>query len=229
MKLGSYVEILHYVDEPAAAGDYYQRLGLVALGDDVYTDGRYHLHLVQGEGPNPSLRYFGSDIDALKAGGLDIKDDRLISPAGINILLCSDSPPRDLPHDKVAKAPDITRLGKFGEVSAFIPDLDVECAFWEAAGYETLGRYAQPSPWGIWLDQLMLIGLHQEADSDEPFAICHFSPDMKEVNGQLKAEGFDLQPFDTSGDPDDLTWQKLMTPYGLMFYLFTGDISEAQP
>ena len=229
MKLGSYVEILHYVDEPTEAGDYYQRLGLVALGDHVYTDGRYHLHLVQGEGSNPSLRYYGSDIDAHKAGGLDFTDDRLISPAGINILLSSEAPPRELPHDNVAKAPDITRLGKFGEVSAFIPDINVECAFWEAAGYNTLGRYEQPSPWGIWQDRLMLIGLHQEADSDEPFAICHFSPDMKEVNGQLKAEGFDLQPFDTSGDPDDLTWQKLMTPYRLMFYLFTGDISEAQP
>ncbi|MCY3917273.1 MAG: hypothetical protein OXG49_14795 [Chloroflexi bacterium] len=228
MKLGSYVEILHYVADTNAAGDYYQRLGLAPLGDDVYTDGRYHLHLLDGAGPNPSLRYFGSDIEALRAEGLDIVDDRLVSPAGIHILLSSDAPPRQLPHDNVARAPDITRLGKFGEVSAFIPDINVERAFWEAAGYETLGRYAQPSPWGIWLDQLMLIGLHQD-DVDEPFAICHFSPDMKEVNGQLKAEGFDLQPFDTSSAPDDLSWQKLMTPFGLMFYLFTGDISEAQP
>lgn len=228
MKLGSYVEILHYVDDTTEAGDYYQRLGLVALGDNVYTDGRYHLHLLAGGGPHPSLRYYGSDIEALRASGLEIKDDCLISPAGINILLKGDSPPRQLPHDNVAKAQDITRLGKFGEVSAFIPDINVECAFWEAAGYQTLGRYEQPSPWGIWLDQLMLIGLHQD-DVDEPFAICHFSPEMKEVNGQLKAEGFDLQPFDASGDPDDLTWQKLMTPFGLMFYLFTGDISEAQP
>jgi len=228
VKLGSYVEILHYVADTAVAGAYYQRLGLASLGDDVYTDGRYHLHLLAGEGPNPSLRYFGADIDALQAGGLDIADGRLSSPAGIHILLSSDAPPRHLPHDNVARAPDITRLGKFGEVSAFIPDINVECTFWEAAGYETLGRYQQPTPWGIWHDQLMLIGLHQE-DVDEPFAICHFSPDMKEVNGQLKAEGFDLQPFDTSGDPDDLSWQKLMTPYGLMFYLFTGDISDAQP
>ena len=228
MKLGTYVEILHYVDDIAAARDYYQRLGLVALGDDVYTDGRYHLHLIAGEGSNLSLRYFGSDIDALQAAGLDVADDRLISPAGVNILLSSEPPPRELPHDNVARAPDVTRLGKFGEISAMIPDINVECAFWEAAGYETLGRYEQPTPWGIWLDQLMLIGLHQD-DVDEPFAICHFSPDMKEVNGQLKAEGFDLQPFDSNSAPDDLSWQRLMTPFGLLFYLFTGDISEAQP
>lgn len=228
MKLGDYVEILHYVEDTEAAGDYYQRLGLQALGDDVYTDGRYHLHLLAGEGANPSLRYYGCDIEALRASGLDISDDRLISPAGVNILLSSEPPPRNLPHDNVARAEDITRLGKFGEVSAFIPDINVECAFWEACGYASLGRYEQPSPWGIWLDQLMLIGLHQD-DVDEPFAICHFSPDMKEVNAQLKAEGFDLQPFDDSSAPEDLSWQKLMTPYGLMFYLFTGDISEAQP
>lgn len=230
MKLGTYVEILHYIqaDDMDDARVYYQKLGLVALGDDVVTDGRYHLRLLPGIGPNPSLRYFGSDIEALKAGGLHIIDDRLISPAGLNILLSADAPPRQLPHDNVARAADITRLGKFGEVSAFIPDIHVECAFWEAAGYETLGRYEQPSPWGIWQDKLMLIGLHQD-DVDEPFAICHFSPDMKAVNGQLQAEGFDLQPFDAGDDPDDLSWRKLMTPFGLMFYLFTGDISDAQP
>ncbi len=228
MKLGTYVEILHYVDDTMAAGAYYQKLGLVALGADVYTDGRYHLHLLRGSGANPSLRYFGSDIAALKAGGLAIEHDRLISPAGINILLSDEAPPRQLPHDNVAKAQDITRLGKFGELSAFIPDLEVEAAFWEAAGYEALGKYAQPQPWGIWLDQRFLIGLHQE-DVDEPFAICHFSPDMKSVNADLVAEGFQLMPFDSGGDPADLTYQKLLTPYGLMFYLFTGDISDASP
>ena len=228
MKLGTYVEVLNYVDDTGAAGAYYQKLGLVPLGDDVYTDGRYHLHLLAGQGENPTLRYFGCDLAALADGGLDIVDDSLTSPAGIRILLSSDPPPRQLPHDNVAKAPDITRLGKFGELSAFIPDIEVECAFWEAAGYEVLGKYEQPSPWGIWLDQLFLIGLHQD-DVDEPFAICHFAPDMKEVNADLLAEGFDLQPFDSSTLPDDLTYQKLMTPYGILFYLFTGDISEAQP
>ena len=70
--------------------------------------------------------------------------------------------------------------------------------------------------------------MHQD-DVDEPFAICHFAPDMKAVNADLLAEGFDLQPFDSSTLPEDLTYQKLMTPYGILFYLFTGDISEAQP
>ncbi|MYD09833.1 MAG: hypothetical protein F4X02_07285 [Chloroflexi bacterium] len=228
MRLGTYVEILNYVDDTAAAGAYYQKLGLAPLGDDVYTDGRYHLHLLPGQGENPSLRYFGCDLDALKERGLAIADSTLTSPAGIRILLSSDPPPRQLPHDNVAKAPDITRLGKFGELSAFIPDIEVECAFWEAAGYEVLGKYEQPSPWGIWLDQLFLIGLHQD-DVDEPFAICHFAPDMKQVNADLVAEGFNLQPFDSGTLPDDLTYQKLMTPYGILFYLFTGDISDAQP
>ncbi len=228
MKLGSYVEILNYVDDTAEAGAYYQKLGLVALGDDVFTDGRYHLHLLQGSGPNPSLRYFCSDLDALEARGLEIAGGTLKSPAGVHILLSSEPPPRQLPHDNVAKAQDITRLGKFGEVSAMIPDLEVECAFWEAAGYDVLGKYTTPQPWGIWCDQLFLIGLHQE-DIDEPFAICHFAPDMKEVNASLLAEGFDLKPFESGGLPDDLTYQKLMTPYGILFYLFTGDISEAKP
>ncbi len=228
MRLGTYVEILNYVDDTEAAGAYYQRLGLVALGGDVYTDGRYHLHLIKGDGANPSLRYFGCDLAALSARGLDIRDGMLISPAGIVILLSEESPPRELPHDNVARAQDITRLGKFGELSAMIPDLEVECAFWEAAGYDTLGKYTQPQPWGIWCDRLFLIGLHQDP-IDEPFAICHFAPDMKAVNTQLQAEGFELKPFEAGDLPADLAYQKLMTPYGILFYLFTGDISEAKP
>ena len=112
MKLGTYVEVLNYVDDTAAAGAYYSKLGLSALGDDVYTDGRYHLRLLAGEGENPSLRYFGSDIDALKSSGLAISDNMLTSPTGVKILLDAKAPPRQLPHDNVAQAPDITRLGQ---------------------------------------------------------------------------------------------------------------------
>ena len=129
MRLGGYVEILNYVDDPAEAGAYYEKLGLAPLGGDVYTDGRYHLHLIEGEGPNPSLRYFGSDIDALRESGLAIVDGALTSPAGIPILLSEEPPPRALPHDNVARAQDITRLGKFGELSAFIPDLGWNAPF----------------------------------------------------------------------------------------------------
>ena len=228
MALGTYVEILNYVEDTAAAGDYYQRLGLAALGGDVYTDGRYHLHLLAGEGANPSLRYYGCDLAALRARGLPIKDGKLVSPAGLHILLSDEAPPRELPHDNVARAKDITRLGKFGELSAMIPDIEVEGAFWDAAGYEILGKYTQPQPWGIWCDKLFLIGLHQD-DVDEPFAICHFAPDMKAVNESLLEEGFELTPFEMGDLPPDPAYQRLMTPYGTLFYLFTGDISEAKP
>lgn len=228
MKLGTYVEVLNFVDDTAAAGAYYSKLGLVAAADDVYTDGRYHLHLLNGEGENPSLRYFGSDIEALQASGLEISDNTLTSPAGVKILLDPAPPPRQLPHDGVAKAPDITRLGKFGELSVMTDDLETEGAFWEAAGYETLGKYTQPMPWGIWCDDLYLIGIHQYG-MIEPFSITHFDPDMKAVNEALVEEGFELGAFMDSGDAKDLSHATLMTPYGIKFYLFTGDISEAKP
>ncbi len=228
MKLGTYVEVLNYVDDTAAAGAYYSKLGLAALGDDVYTDGRYHLHLLTGGGENPSLRYYGSDIDALAASELDIVDNMLTSPTGVKILLDPAPAPRQLPHDGVAKAPDITRLGKFGELSVMTDDLETEGAFWEAAGYETLGKYTQPMPWGIWCDDLYLIGIHQYG-MIEPFSITHFDPNMKAVNEALVEEGFELGPFMDSGEGDDLSHATLMTPFGIKFYLFTGDISEAKP
>ena len=228
MKLGTYVEVLNYVDDTAAAGAYYSKLGLSALGDDVYTDGRYHLRLLAGEGENPSLRYFGSDIDALKSSGLEISDNMLTSPTGVKILLDASAPPRQLPHDNVAKAPDITRLGKFGELSVMTDDLETEGAFWEAVGYQTLGKYTEPMPWGIWCDDMYLIGIHQYG-MIEPFSITHFDPEMKAVNEQLVAEGFKLGAFMESPDEGDLAHVTLMTPYGIKFYLFTGDISEAKP
>ncbi len=228
MKLGSYVEVLNFVDDTGAAGEYYSKLGLASVSDDVYTDGRYHLHLLTGEGENPSLRYFGSDIDALQASGLKVVDNALTSPTGVKILLDPAPAPRQLPHEDIAKAPDITRLGKFGELSVMTDDLEREAAFWEAAGYETLGKYDQPMPWGIWCDDMYLIGIHQYG-MIEPFSITHFDPDMKAVNEQLTAEGFELGAFMDSGDADDLSHATLMSPYGIKFYLFTGDISEAKP
>ena len=228
MKLGTYVELLNYVDDTVAAGAYYSKLGLVAVGDDVYTDGRYHLHLLTGEGENPSLRYYGSELDALKESGLELVDNTLTSPTGVKILLDAAPAPRQLPHDSVAKAPDITRLGKFGELSVMTDDLETEAAFWEAAGYETLGKYTEPMPWGIWCDEMYLIGIHQYG-MIEPFSITHFDPNMKDVNAKLVEQGFELEPFMDSPDESDLTHATLMTPYGIKFYLFTGDISEAKP
>ena len=228
MKLGSYVETLNYVADTAAAGAYYEKLGLQQAGDDVYTDGRYHLRLLAGDGENPTLRYFGSDIAALRASGLDIVDDRLISPTGLHVLLDASPPPRQLPHDNIAKAPDITRLGKFGELSIMTDDLETEAAFWEAAGYVTLGKYDQPMPWGIWHDDMYLIGIHQYGKVDT-FCITHFAPDMKDVNTRLIEEGFELDAFMDGLDPDDLSHRTLTTPWGIKFYLFTGDISEAKP
>ncbi len=228
MKLGTYVEVLNYVDDTAAAGAYYSKLGLVAADDDVYTDGRYHLHLLTGGGENPSLRYYGSDIDALAAGGLEIVDNTLTSPTGVKILLDPAPAPRQLPHDDIAKAPDITRLGKFGELSVMTDDLETEGAFWEAAGYKTLGKYTQPMPWGIWCDDLYLIGIHQYG-MIEPFSITHFDPNMKAVNEALVEEGFELGAFMEGGEGNDLSHATLMTPFGIKFYLFTGDISEAKP
>jgi hypothetical protein len=153
MKLGTYIEVLNYVDNTKTAGEYYTKLSLKSVADDVYSDGRYHLRLVQGDGDNPTLRYYGCDMDALKSSGLDIKNNMLSSPQGVQIELTSDAPPLTLPHDDVTVAPETTRLGKFGELSIFVDDLEAEGAFWEQCGYQVLGnKYSEPMPWGIWTD-----------------------------------------------------------------------------
>lgn len=229
MKLGTYVEVLNYVDNTKTAGEYYAKLGLKAVADDVYGDGRYHLRLVKGDGDNPTLRYYGCDIDALKASGLDIKDNKLSSPQGVQIEFSEDAPPLTLPHDDVTIAPETTRLGKFGELSIFVEDLEIEGKFWEQSGYRVLGnKYSEPMPWGIWTDDLFLIGIHQYS-MVEPFSITYFRPDMKDINHALADEGFQVEAFMENPNEGTLTYATLMTPYGIKFYLFTGDISKANP
>lgn len=228
MKLGTYVEIINFVDDVQAAGAYYQKLGLQSVADDVYTDGRYHLRVEQGTGANPTLRYYGSDIEVLQSAGLDIQDGVLKSPQGVVIELTSDDPPLNLPHDDVMLARETTQLGKFGELSVLVDDLPTEQAFWEACGYATSGVYSEPMPWGIWSDDMFLIGIHQYG-MVEPFSITHFHPEMKDINAKLKADGFALEPFMDNKDDAVLTHATLMTPYGIKFYLFTGDISKENP
>lgn len=222
MKLGTYVEMVNFVndaDDLNAAGEYYLKLGLKSVVNDVYTDGRYHLRLEQGEGKTPTLRYYGSD-----------KNETLTSPEGVQIETRTDEPPMMLPHDDVTVAPDTTRLGKFGELSVFVNDLEVEGAFWEKHGYKVLGnKHSDPMPWGIWTDDLFLIGIHQYG-MEEPFSITHFDPNMKDINKALMEEGFELVPFmEDNSKEGEIEHATLMSPYGLKFYLFTGDISKANP
>lgn len=228
MKLGSYVEIINYVEDTAQAGAYYEKFGLKKIADDVYTDGRYHLRVARGDGANPTLRYYGCDLAAIKSAGLDVKDDKITSPQGVVIELTSDNPPLKLPHTDVMLAPDITRLGKFGELSIFVKDLPTEQKFWETCGYITNGVYEDDYRWGIWSDDMFLIGVHQYGD-DAPFTITHFHPDMKAVNDALKTEGFDVEPFEDLPDKTVLTHTTLLTPFGVKFNLFTGDISKENP
>lgn len=225
MKLGSYLEIVKQVPDLAKSGEYYSKLGLNKVADNVYGDGRYHLRLEQGSSTSPVLRYYGSDIPALKASGVSINSDNSItSPGGITVELHADAPPLQLPFSEFMSAEPSTRLGKFGEFAIFVPELKTEAEFWEKVGYSALHQMADPEPWGIWLDGLFSIGIHQPA-IDVPVAITHFSGDMLAVNTALKNEGFAIETFTDDGTgTGTLEHSKLTTPDGLLFYLFTGEI-----
>lgn len=231
MKLGKYVEVVNFVDDTKAAGAYYAKLGLTHIANNVYTDGRYHLRVEQGDGANPTVRYYGCDLDALKADGLDIKEGKLKSPTGLVVEVVADAPPLKLPHDDITRAPDTTRLGKFGELSVMCDDLEVERKFWEQCGYIVLGDvHTDEAPWGIWTDDMYVIGIHQYGEG-EPFSITHFDPNMKAINKALMDEGFPLDGFmgEEITDKANTEHATLMTPYGLKFYLFTGDITRENP
>ncbi|MEL6408470.1 MAG: hypothetical protein AAFR81_29150 [Chloroflexota bacterium] len=228
MSLGTYVEIINYVEDTAEAGAYFAKLGLNKVAKDVYTDGRYHLRIEKGTGDNPTLRYYGSDLDAIKQAGLTTTDNTLTSPQGLTIELRTEEAPLALPHTDIMLAPDTTRLGKFDELTSFVADLETERAFWEKCGFTTGGVMTEPYNWGIWSDDKMLIGIHEQ-DLNVPFAITHFKPNIKATNDALKAEGFAVQAIKNAEGKSDLTYATLTTPSGIEFYLFDGDITKENP
>ncbi len=223
MKLGDYVEIRTTVGDVAAAVAFYEKLGFKSLGGDVVTDGSINIHLLTSDEPSPTLGYAGSDLaaaDALDIGAQVSGDSTTLTTAeGLHVRLTSQPGSVAMPEGTSLNRTPISHLGKFGEFALPVANRDAAIAFWQKLGFEPLLVADEPYPWAIFSDGLIVIGLHQTGDFDQPH-ITYFTADMAERIAKLEADGLAVR-FLSEQDKSNAAFT---APGDQCFFLFVGEI-----
>jgi catechol 2,3-dioxygenase-like lactoylglutathione lyase family enzyme len=228
MKLGTYVEVRAAVEHPAEALGAFEKLGLKQVAAGVVTDGGLNIGLQQALLDGPTLAYGGSDVAAVQAAGIPVQDSRIVSPEGVHILLDSRAGRAPMPEGDIMSRQPISRLGKFGEYAIPTQDFEASAAFWKRLGFDQLHAAAEPHPWGIFSDGLIVIGLHQnDPASGQPMFyephITYFRGDMADRIAALKQDGFAV--IDILPEQEGRIVNASMTgPGGLKIFLFHGEI-----
>lgn len=235
MKLGDYVEIRARVADREAARTFYQALGYVPVSesDDVLTDGAIRLRLATTDTPDVHLAYYGCDLEAVRAAGVDLRDNVIVDPYGTRALLLAEASDVPMPEGSPTMRPPNLRLGKMGEYSLSVGSFEQTAAFWTGLGFEALHTTTTPYPWGIFTDGLIVLGIHEHvAVSDSninphtvPPAITYFAEDMPDRIRRLRREGIDILPAFEIGESDaPIDNGRMVGPGNILFYLFTGEI-----
>jgi len=223
MKSGDYVEIRTTVGDVAEALAFYGKLGFRQVSEDVVSDGSINIHLLVGDEPSPTLAYAGSDIAAIADLGITAQTSgdtaSFIAPGGLHIRLDAQPGSVLMPDGTSLSRTPISRLGKFGEFALPVEDRDEAIAFWQKLGFEQFLVADQPYPWAIFSDGLIVIGLHQTSDFDQPH-ITYFTADMAERIAQLQADGVAMRFM----SEDDKSNAAFTAPGGQRFFMFVGEV-----
>lgn len=237
MKLGNYMTIVRQCQNLQESAAFFQKLGLEILEEKkldeqaiLLTDGRMHLLLQKMHTNQTRFQYFTDHIQNIK--------DQL---DGRNILYIPNSEPEmkgvshismiDPNNFKIVvqeiqenqKFPDFTNnprgdsiveLGNFGEFAIATQNYEETKNFWLQLGFTPLVEEADPYPWGIFSDNLVVIGIHQAIDFDVP-TFTYFKVGMQKVIDELQAKGI---PFE---NPENGTTK---SPDGQQIFFFEGDI-----
>jgi catechol 2,3-dioxygenase-like lactoylglutathione lyase family enzyme len=217
MKLGTYVEVRIAVDDMAAALAWLEQVGMKKVADTVVTDGGLNIGLQTEPLTQPTLVYYGAD-----------KVETLNAPNNVQIVRKAETAPAPMPEGDIMSRQPVSRLGKFGEYAIPTGDFEASAKFWEAHGFNRLHADSNPYPWGIFADDLTVIGLHQvdptsgQPTFDEPH-ITYFAGDMADRIATLKGEGLpvrDVEPLE-----DGQVVNAVMTgPGNQPIFLFNGEI-----
>ncbi len=226
MKLGDYVEVCAAVDDLVNSLATFEKLGFKKVADDVVTDGGLNIGLQNAPLYGPTLAYGGSDTEAIKAAGITVQDNRIVSPEGVHILLSSAPGRAPMPEGDIMSRQPISRLGKFGEYAILTKDFDASVNFWKGLGFDQILISDEPTPWGIYSDGLIVIGLHTPDPSqmtfDEPH-ITYFKGDMADRIDALKQDGFAITDIPPEQD-GRIVNATMSGPGGLKIFLFAGEI-----
>ena len=200
------------------------------------SDGTLTLTFYETEFSSPTLSYFSSPLDTIKAQlaeqniafrvcAFPANSIEFTDPNGLRVVLCADARPERKPFGEA----NFSRCGTFGEFSVPTANRDASAAFWRALGFEALHESNAPYPWGIYGDSKArlplqdggeggnefyngtIFGFHQTADFRTP-GITFFSKDCKERVAALKNDGFVFKP--------NVEHAILSTPGGQELFIF---------
>ncbi len=107
------------------------------------------------------------------------------------------------------------QCGAFGEFCHPVTDLNSSIEYWKKLGFEVKSQMAQPYPWAILSDGLMLIGLHQTKNFSYP-AVTYFGLNTEKRVQGLKEKG--VAGFTEMMGKNNVA---LKTWEGLHFFLFS--------
>lgn len=232
MKLGENVNVTLGILSLEESLLFYQKMGYaVADASDepypwaVLDDGQIQIGLHQDGMIYQGLTYFAADMDEriarLEEKGVDFTVKKELGgrtfqaifmgadELAISLIRYADAAP------PAQRAPN-PRLHIFGEYSLGVDNLDFSVAYWNEFGFETRHRAAEPYPWAILSDGLLVMGLHQTNEFRGP-TLTYFAPDMDERIARLSEAGIPVSPTPAGGGA-------VTAPDGQTFFLFTGEI-----
>lgn len=239
MKLGESVHATLHLGDLVEALPFYQILGFHVVRREsepahsaLLSDGVILLLLVESEAPFQGLTYYTSNlaerVGHLERSGIAVTVEKtpggpdsavFFDPNGCAIHLVAGDP-AGIPRPQ---GESFSECGKFGEYSIPTQDLQTSLSFWENLGFtHTGGDEAEPYPWGILMDGLITVGLHQTEDFKD-IMISYFAPDMTGRIERLKAAGV---PFvwEQKNEDGQSIYGRIQAPGGQGFFLFLGEI-----
>lgn len=228
MKLGDVVQIAIGVPDIDESATFYDTLGFQKLAEaeqpwpwKQYTDGQNLILLNQDGNQYIGLNYFSDDavdkVRQMEANGLEFLMKQEVN-GRLQMAIFSDSDGlmaglinQDPTGMVLPEGDPLSHCGKFGEFSLGVADFQKAAAFWNQFGFEQLYASSEPYPWGIFSDDMIVLGLHQTDEFQGP-CITYFSPDMPERIKRLESKGLTIE----NG--------VLIAPAGETLLLFEGEI-----
>ena len=255
MKLGKRVQIVIGVPDLEKSAEFFSNLNfqLIDRSDTPYpwaqfSDGQNLILLNQDGMVYRGLVYFNPELNTavpqLEQAGLaffwkqttdsgQLQSAMFIDPTGVDGVGGS----RNVGVNIVAQDPSglfqpsgdpCSICGSFGEFAIPTEDYNATRAFWTKLGFRVTHEDTQPSPWGILMDDMIILGLHQHEQMEiQVPSLTYFAVDTTERIETIKSFGY--KPTFEHADADgNIIHAGFTTPDGTPLLVFQGDVSAEQ-
>lgn len=255
MKLGKRVQITIGVPDLEKSAEFFRNLEFQLIDQNTepypwaqFSDGQNLILLNQDGMVYRGLVYFNPEVDAtvplLEEKGLQFfwkqtKDDASLQAAmfidptgidgpggernvGVNIVA---QDPTDL-HQPSGEPCSI--CGSFGEFAIPTEDYEATKAFWTKLGFKVTHEDSQPTPWGILMDGMVILGLHENDKMNFKLpSLTYFAIDTIHRIQKIKSFGY-MPTFEHADEEGNIIHAGFETPDGTPLLVFRGDVSAEQ-